>query len=373
MTVWYYYSANEDLRVSRQQRAQQFVDKAWDDLGGKEGTYSLSFPVRVDQAAVNRAERNLRDARAIAPDDVHVLVASCMVSAASNHNAKAHEYCEGAIRKHPNDLDAHMALGTLLYSESRHKEAIAEFRKAVALRPNSHPAHRFLAEALLSDYQMQPALDAATEAIALNPLTALNQDTYGSTLIGAKRFDEALLAFKRAVELDPKMGRAHANLAVVLAVLSHSEESAKEFVVARELDPTDNAPFIFFHRVMRDAGKSAETTEVLERVATLTPNDPHPVIALCATLADSERFALALEPCKKAISMKPSFSPTYFFYSVALRKLGRDQEAREVARQATKLESRNTEGRGLMEQWEKLLQRDQPSKHAEPPSPNSKG
>src|SRR5436309_336419 len=89
-------------------------------------------------------------------------------------------------------------------------------RKALALDPNLAEAHLAMGTALfsvLSPYASEKELDRAVE---LNPNLALAYDQYGWTFSEMGRFDEAITAEKKALELDPLSTFLNTNLAFFL-------------------------------------------------------------------------------------------------------------------------------------------------------------
>jgi tetratricopeptide (TPR) repeat protein len=127
----------------------------------------------------------------------------------------------GATRMHP----AYQK-GMVLYRQQRYRQAVEQFREALAASPGAAPAHAMLALSLLNDKQIEPAYNEAAEALRLSPTYAfghyamayvlLSRPTrrkmrsFRFTLFPSGQLDErrrrvfaARKSVKRALQVDP--------------------------------------------------------------------------------------------------------------------------------------------------------------------------
>ena len=90
---------------------------------------------------------------------------------------------ERALAINPEFPDAHVNLGTLLFSRGRVKEALPHFERAVELQPNSAVIHSNLGSALAASGRYADALREFQRALALNP-------EYGPALENVQRLQQ---------------------------------------------------------------------------------------------------------------------------------------------------------------------------------------
>ena len=76
-------------------------------------------------------------------------------------------------------------------------------QKALALDPNLAEAHLAMGTALFSTLGPQASEKELDRAVEMNPNLALAYDQYGWTFGEMGRFDQAIAAEKKALELDP--------------------------------------------------------------------------------------------------------------------------------------------------------------------------
>src|SRR4051794_24573787 len=142
-------------------------------------------------------------------------------------------------------------------------------QKALALDPNLAEAHLSMGTALysaLGPYASEKELDRAAE---LNPNLPLIYDQYGWTFSEIGRFNEAIAAEKKALELDPLSPFLNTDLAFFLYWSRQYEEATAQIHKNLELDP-NNA---FAHSIMGwcliAKGNKAEARAEFEKAASL--------------------------------------------------------------------------------------------------------
>ena len=140
-----------------------------------------------------------------------------------------------------NDASLQFQLGTLLFEETRYREALEAFRKAVGAdskslaRAGPHrrrqvgaPARRVHRGAEGSHHAQGPG-SASADVLAV----------HADALWSAGLFDEAHQEFKDALALVPDLSRGHHGLARALASQNKLEDALNEAQVALKLAPRD--------------------------------------------------------------------------------------------------------------------------------------
>jgi tetratricopeptide (TPR) repeat protein len=110
---------------------------------------------------------------------------------------------------------AHCELGTVLMSQGRIDDAIAEFRESVRLAPRFVLARVSLGVALGTKGQMDAAIEQFRAAVRAGPNDLDAHYNLGVALMSKSRNDEALREFQDVLRIQPGYPRAEANIAVI--------------------------------------------------------------------------------------------------------------------------------------------------------------
>lgn len=139
------------------------------------------------------------------------------------------------------DAALQFQLGTLLFEETRYREALEAFRKAVDADSKSLSMQARMG-VVKSALRLGEFLEAQKEAQVLkqqDPKSAEVLSLHADALWSAGLFDEAYEEFKDALALVPDLSRGHHGLARALASQSKLEEALNEAQVALKLAPRD--------------------------------------------------------------------------------------------------------------------------------------
>ena len=142
-------------------------------------------------------------------------------------------------------------------------------RKALALDPNLAEAHLSMGTALysvLGPYASKKELDRAVE---LNPNLALAYDQYGWTFAEMGRFDDAIAAEKKALELDPLNTFLNTDLAFFLYWARRYEEATTQIRKTLELDPNNAFAHSILGWCLIEKGNKAEARAEFQKATSL--------------------------------------------------------------------------------------------------------
>src|SRR5438046_3255463 len=156
-------------------------------------------------------------------------------------------YYEQALQIDPNFALAYCGLadtygwagGQIMQGREAWGKEMELAQKALALDRNLAEAHLAMGTALFSvlgPYASEKELDRAVE---LNPNLALAYDQYGWTFSEMGRFDDAIAAEKKALELDPLNTFLNTDLAFFLYWARRYEEATTQIRKTLELDPNN--------------------------------------------------------------------------------------------------------------------------------------
>ena len=139
------------------------------------------------------------------------------------------------------DAALQFQLGTLLFDETRYREALEAFRKAVDADSKSLSMQARMG-VVKSALRLGEFLEAQKEAQVLkqqDPKSAEVLSLHADALWSAGLFDEAHEEFKDALALVPDLSRGHHGLARALASQNKLDEALNEAQVALKLAPRD--------------------------------------------------------------------------------------------------------------------------------------
>jgi len=131
---------------------------------------------------------------------------------------------DGAIREYrkalelnPENVRAHVNLGTILFVEGEFTEAEHHLSEALRLDPENVEARVNLGALLVDRGRIGEAETLLREAIGLDPNDAIAHRNLGHLLLERRKFDEAEAHYARAVDLAPEDPDALQSLAWLLA------------------------------------------------------------------------------------------------------------------------------------------------------------
>lgn len=140
-----------------------------------------------------------------------------------------------------NDANLQFQLGTLLFDETRYREALEAFRKAVNADTKSVAVQARMG-VIKSALRLGEFFEAQKEANTLKqqePRSAEVMAMHADALWSAGLFDESAQEFKDALALQPDLSRGHHGMARALASQNKLEEALDEAQAALKLSPRD--------------------------------------------------------------------------------------------------------------------------------------
>jgi thioredoxin-like negative regulator of GroEL/predicted aspartyl protease len=159
---------------------------------------------------------------------VAVVVAAALVSGVQGRTAG-------------DDAELQFQIGTLLFEETRFREALEAFRKATHTE-NKSIAQQARIGVVKSALRLGEFSEAQREAATLKsnaPRSAEVITIHADALWSAGLFDEAHQEFKDALAIQPDLSRGHHGLARALASQNKLEEALNEAQIALKLSPRD--------------------------------------------------------------------------------------------------------------------------------------
>ena len=204
-----------------------------------------------------------------------------------------------------NNFRAHVAYGSLLATEDRHKDAAAQFSAAVRIQPNYAEAHSKLGVEFAALGQHDAAVSHYKEALRYRPDLGMANTNMGNALVAEGRAGEALVYFERALQQDqddplalnalgsamddlgrideaidlyrkalainPRLSAAYNNLAAALVRKGQYKEALIELDAALDIEP-DNATYHYNYAILTlQLGNREAARQHLMEVLSINP------------------------------------------------------------------------------------------------------
>jgi tetratricopeptide (TPR) repeat protein len=150
------------------------------------------------------------------------------LSQQGNHRDAIAQYTK-ALRLHPKYAMAHNNLATSLEELGRSEEAIAHYLEALEIDPEYIEAHCNLAGTLASLGREEAAVSHYREALRIEPSFYVGHYNFGNFLLIHEKTEEAISHYREAVRINPEYWEAHHNLGIALARSERTEEAVFHF------------------------------------------------------------------------------------------------------------------------------------------------
>ncbi len=174
------------------------------------------------------------------------------------------------------------------------------------------------------------------ERLAFEPHSATLHYNLGLAYTHKGLTAEAISEFKQALECDPNLAQAYVNLGGLYAEVEPAksiEANMKALEINPDLGPAhSNLAFGYLR-----GGEPDKAIEHGKRALELMPGSPKAYQLLAAAYLEAGQAEASAELSMKMIEADNSFASAHLNLAVALRALGKDQEADEQVRKAQQL------------------------------------
>jgi adenylate cyclase len=183
--------------------------------------------------------------------------------------AKEMELAQKALALDPNLAEAHLSMGTALFSTLGPHASEKQLDRAVELNPNLPLVYDQYGWTFSEMGQFDKAIAAEKKALELDPLSSLLNTDLAFFLCWARRYDEATTQIRKTLELDPNNGFAHSIRGWCLVWKGTKTEAAAEFQKATTLDdlPWYVSSLGYVSAVSGDRAKAEQVLHELDEIA----------------------------------------------------------------------------------------------------------
>lgn len=239
-----------------------------------------------------------------------------------------------AVRLHPEDRTANVALADLALRDKDYSKALVHLQALDRAHPNSPDLLTAMAQTYsamgLSD-ETTTAYRAARKAAKLPPAQLWDAARHAMT---ARRFEDAADALCEVLETVPNHLATLNDLGVSLLNLGRSAEAAKRFEQVIRLSPSEIPARLNLSAIQMEGARYEEAVPNLLAVRDLMPEAPSVRARLAHALTLGGRHEEALAEAEAGLRLDPNSSELHHYLGLALRGLSRHAEALEHFRLA---------------------------------------
>jgi tetratricopeptide (TPR) repeat protein len=234
-------------------------------------------------------------------------------------------------------------LAALRRSSASHDAAIAHLQQALASDADSPLIGSALADALLAKFVATKDQRWLTEAAALARRAEARLPDSPEVLLVVGRVEQeegrperAVEKFQRAAELEPRSSEAWRRAGSALEAIGRDAEAIPALRRAAELDPGYYSPYLTLGNLHFSAGRYSEAVEQYLIAARLAPDLPEAHANLGGALLAAEKEVEAERALRRSLELRET-SHALNNLSVVLRYRGRDEEAAGVLARALQI------------------------------------
>ena len=183
--------------------------------------------------------------------------------------AKEMELAQKALALDPNLAEAHLAMGTALFSVLNPRASEKELDRAVELNPNLILAYDQYGWTFSEMGRFDEAIAAEKKGLELDPLNTLLNTDLGFFYNWARRYDEGMTQLRKTLELDANNPSAHHALGWSLHWKGKTVDALAEFQKAAALDdlPWYKGSLGYAYAASGDRAKAEQILRDLDELA----------------------------------------------------------------------------------------------------------
>jgi adenylate cyclase len=205
--------------------------------------------------------------------------------------AKEMELAQKALDLDPNLAEAHLSMGTALFSALGPHASEKELDRAVELNPNLALIYDQYGWTFSEMGRFDDAIAAEKKALQLDPLNTFLNTDLAFFLYWAHRYEEATTQIRKTLELDSNNAFAHSILGWCLIWKGNKAEATAEFQTATTLDdlPWYVSSLGYAYAASGDRAKAEQILHHLDELAKQRYVSPANRAAVYLGLADNEK------------------------------------------------------------------------------------
>jgi uncharacterized protein (TIGR02466 family) len=237
--------------------------------------------------------------------------------------------------RQPTQNDIQPTIHALQTGQAKKAEGLA--KKLVKAFPNAFIAHNLYGSALAEQNKNREAVAEFRKALAIDPSVAELHFNVGILLTQMGRNEEAITSYQRAVALMPALTDAHYNLGAALQEMKQYAQAADSYQKAVDLEPGFFEAWVNLGVVLQEQGLMSEAVEVYNRALTIQ-QDAKVFFNMGTALKNEGRLGDAIESYNNALAIQPNYAEVHSNMGEVLRDQGRYDESVAAYKRALELD-----------------------------------
>jgi tetratricopeptide (TPR) repeat protein len=188
----------------------------------------------------------------------------------------------------------------------KYDQAVNDFSAAILLKPNSVWTIVCRSSAYRKLKRYAQALEDCNRAIELEPENSWAYNSRGETYLSMRRYEEALRDFERAIDIEPSNAWGIASRAKAYRIMHRTQDALKEFNRAIELDPMSSWALASRGLTHRQIGNYEESIADFNQAITLDADSSWVLASRGETYRQIGQYDRALEDFSHATEIDPS-------------------------------------------------------------------
>jgi len=244
---------------------------------------------------------------------------------------------DNALKLEPGNAQALNNRGIVHYELKDYPAAVECYRKAVEQQPDMAEAWNNLGNSLRLVDDSAGAMAAYEKALACREVYPEAYNNLGTLLREQDKSEQAEHALRRAIAQNPKYIDAYNNLASILHSEGHDVEALRELAEVLRFAPKHAKTLTLVGRIQAKRGAYDLAEQACVLALKQEPKNADALTALAQIKHDTDNFDAAIALAGKALEFEPDHAEAHNFYGVALKSVGRLDEAREHILKAIEL------------------------------------
>lgn len=258
---------------------------------------------------------------------------------------------EGLLESLPEGIrpDAAIAAGLVHIGKGEEAAGFTLLVEAAAARPDDFRTQRLVADAMFRSELYQDAQEVYRSCLALQPDDVETMFQLGRSYYEDRKIAEARDLYRRAVEADPAFAAAWFHLGVANRALEKTAEARAALAKALELNPKN--PETLYHLGMvalREEEGIPEAERCFMQALAISPAHAGALYEMGRMRISQGRLEEGLTFIDRVLRADPNHTQAHYQRAMALRRLGRAEEAAREFEIFQKLDKEYRERRKIL-------------------------
>jgi tetratricopeptide (TPR) repeat protein len=255
----------------------------------------------------------------------------------AGRNREAVENFRSAVALAPHDAKLHFNLAIALSRVGDHDGEERELKETLKFDPKFSQAHNELGSLYLAQGQVPAAEMEFRAALFDDPHSPEALNNLGTVLNRQGKNQESEAFFRRAIGIDPEGSLGYVDLGLLLASEGRYSEAEQSLHTALQFDDANETALTALGMLQGKMGNANEAVKTFHGLVALRPNSSAAHINLGIALADRNDLESALSEFSEAERLMPESALALYNRGRILHDLNRSEEAKASLEQAVKI------------------------------------